>query len=170
MPENNEVVPQKKYDYDDTLRISYEGDQIYINGEKSTLNLNSTIGDIIAAQQAEENQLSNNDYFTNAMDFISKRAQDDIEIMQTWFGSLPTFDFDQNTAEDNDQSLPDAELEPQNTTVDNEELSWDRKRDIFEHRFNKTYAECNDVVEIPWNATNLQIQEIQETQEECEVK
>jgi len=49
IPENNEVVPQKKYDYDDTLRISYEGDQIYINGEKSTLNLNSTIGEIIAA-------------------------------------------------------------------------------------------------------------------------
>tara|TARA_B110000285_G_scaffold208545_1_gene248843 strand:+ start:817 stop:957 length:141 start_codon:yes stop_codon:yes gene_type:complete len=46
------------------------------------------------------------------MDFISKRAQDDIEIMQTWFGSLPTFDFDQNTAEDNYQSLPDAELKP----------------------------------------------------------
>ena len=48
IPENNEVEPLKKYDYDD-LRISYEDGQIYINGEKSTLNLNSTIGDIIAA-------------------------------------------------------------------------------------------------------------------------
>ena len=68
----NEIVT-KNIDYDHNFRISYEGDQIYINGEPSTLNLNSTIAEVIAAQQEEEseNELSNTDYFTSALEYIS---------------------------------------------------------------------------------------------------
>ena len=61
------------YNYDDTFRISYEGDQIYINGEPSKFSMNSTIADIIAAQD-EEIELSNNDYFSNIMEMMSTRA------------------------------------------------------------------------------------------------
>ena len=48
--DNGVVAIEKNYDYDENFRISYEGNQIYINGEPSMLSMNSTIAEVIAAQ------------------------------------------------------------------------------------------------------------------------